>query len=183
MATNGDAVSVPAPTREPDPPVISAPAPQEDVVTTVKEQVTVKKSAPKPVPAPVPEPETRPRQSKGSKTSTKTSTTKSSSTVKGSRVKSSSGYPSYYSDLQKEFHGVTPSVLDNIGSHPLLFSRAYEPSRYPGLSARSRKFIREAADLACVSPGLKNLLEVMYCFKCFYTTFSSFFHHAHLLHA
>ena len=62
--------------------------------------------------------------------------------------------------LSREFRGTSPCVIENIASHPLLYSGGFEPLRHPSLSARSRKVIRQASDLAYTAPGLKNLLEV-----------------------
>ena len=61
--------------------------------------------------------------------------------------------------MSREFRGTSPAVLENISSHPLLY-RQYESTVNPKLSARSKKVIRDAADLALFSPGLKLLLEV-----------------------
>ncbi|GFS03452.1 catchin protein [Elysia marginata] len=62
--------------------------------------------------------------------------------------------------LSREFRGTSPSVIENIATHPLLHSGGFEPLRHPTLSARSRKAFRDASDLVYTAPGLKNLLEV-----------------------
>lgn len=61
--------------------------------------------------------------------------------------------------MTREFRGTSPAVLENISCHPLLY-RQYEAPVNPKLSARSKKVIRDASDLALFSPGLKSLLEV-----------------------
>ena len=192
MSGEGEQISAetgaPAPTQDSSPAPAPAPVePQtpfpgmtlEEQITTVKEQVVVKKTSPeKPAPAPAPPPpnpvstsdqETRPRKSK-KQPSPKIAeySSKKPSTTKTSYSKSSRGeYGDYLgvgAALAREFRGTSPSVLENISTHPLLYSPKYEPLKQPHLSARSRKVLRDAADLAVVAPGLKNLLEVQYHF-------------------
>lgn len=179
-APDSSPAPAPAPAVEPQtaPPVIT----MEEQITTVKEQVVVKKTSPeKPSPAPAPAPsptpvsksdqaETRPRKPKSQpspKVAEYTSSTRTPSS-KSSYGKSSRGeYGDYLgvgAALAREFRGTSPSVLENISTHPLLYSPKYEPLKQPHLSARSRKVLRDAADLAVIAPGLRNLLEVQYHF-------------------
>lgn len=62
--------------------------------------------------------------------------------------------------LTRDFRGTSPSVIENIATHPLLYSSAYEPIKNPRLSARSKKVLRATCDLGIVAPGLRSLLEV-----------------------
>ena len=131
-APDSSPAPAPAPAVEPQtaPPVVTT----EEQITTVKEQVVVKKTSPeKPTPATAPAPsptpvsksdqaETRPRKPKSQpspKVADYTST-------KASSYKSSRGeYGDYLgvgAALAREFRGTSPSVLENISTHPLLYS-------------------------------------------------------------
>jgi len=163
-APDSSPAPAPAPAVEPQtaPPVVTT----EEQITTVKEQVVVKKTSPeKPTPVSKSDQvETRPRKPK-SQPSPKVADYAS---TKASSYKSSRGeYGDYLgvgAALAREFRGTSPSVLENISTHPLLYSPKYEPLKQPHLSARSRKVLRDAADLAVIAPGLRNLLEVQYHF-------------------
>lgn len=155
-------------------------APVETTVTTVKEQVTVtrKKETAKPNPAePV---KMQPSQSKTSShiKSSSHGSSKSQTTVKlsagsGLTSKYSSGGSKYtvptsrastrldYEEYLQEYHrGTSPAVIEGISTHPLLYGKHFEPLRNPKLSARSKKVLRDTADLGIISPGLRALLEV-----------------------
>lgn len=173
----------PAPEPQARPPVSTI---QEEQITTVKEQVVVKKTTSPEKPAPVPtvsttpaaashheQETTRPRKPKSSSKVAEysSSSKKSSSSSKSASSSYGKSSRSEYGDilgvgaaLAREFRGTSPSVLENIATHPLLYSPSYEPLKQPHLSARSRKALRDAADLAVIAPGLKNLLEVQYHF-------------------
>jgi hypothetical protein len=156
---------------------ISSAPPKEETVTAVTEKITVKKS-PKPSPAttvanaPAPAP-------KPSGTETYTKSVKKSSSDYSSYKSGSSKRQTFreyvdtnrlLSDLSRDYRGTSPAVLENIATHPALYSKQYMPDRYrPTLSARSRKVIRDAEDLALVTPGLKHMLEVQYhIWLCFF---------------
>lgn len=151
---------------------ISSEPPKEETVTSVTEKITVRKS---PIPTPAPASSVAPAPAPAPKPS-------GSETYSKSVKKSSSDYSSYksgsykrqtfreyvdtnrlLSDLSRDYRGTSPAVLENIATHPALYSKQYMPDRYrPTLSARSRKVIRDAEDLALVTPGLKHMLEVQY---------------------
>ena len=108
----------------------------------------------------------QPSNSKHYKSSSKQHSSSRSSHYQGSSYASHHPPRDYSSSLDigaalsREFRGTSPSVLENIATHPLLHSGGFEPLRHPTLSARSRKVFRQASDLVYTSPGLKNLLEV-----------------------
>ena len=128
---------------------------QDGHVTTVRDHVTVKRATPS---KPSPSPETRPHSSKSSKAADYSSTKSSTSSYNMSSYGDHLGVGA----LAREFRGTSPSVIENIATHPLLFEPHYEPLRKPKLSARSKKALRDTADLAVLIPGLRNLLEVQY---------------------
>lgn len=160
------APEAPAPVPEPQapPPSIA----QDILVTTIKEQVVIKKTQPA-TPPPAEPAETRPRKpksqtptissDKGSEYKSNVQTTKVATTKK-TKAPRDYGDRLTLESLSREFRGTSPSVLENIATHPLLFERSFEPLRRPHLSAKSKKVIRDTADLALFAPGLKSLLEV-----------------------
>lgn len=158
--------------------------PSDETVTSVTEKLTVKKSD-VPIPAPktssltitstskmstvseAPAPEPRPS---ASQTMPSPKNTKSSSDYSGYKTSSKRQTFREYTDtnrllddLCRDYRGTSPAVLESIATHPALYSKQYMPDRYrPNMSARSRKVIRDAEDLALVTPGLKHMLEVQY---------------------
>lgn len=160
----------------PEPQAPPPSAADESVITTVKEQVIIKKTEPVKQPSASPvrtDQETRPRKPKSSQPaastpkggyseSQTTKTSKVSSTSTKTYGKSTRDHGDWLGieSLAREFRGTSPSVLENIATHPLLFNSKYEPLRNPGLSAKSKKAIRDASDLALTAPGLKGILEV-----------------------
>jgi hypothetical protein len=127
---------------------VSIPAPAAATVTSVRSTVKANVSKPEP---PVKEVSDVPKKT--------TTTTKK--TVSTSRKTVQYQSDDILGDLSRNYRGTSPAVLEGIAHHPALFSRAYEPVN-PRLSAKSKKVIRDTADLAIFSPGLKNLLEVEY---------------------
>ncbi|XP_056018117.1 uncharacterized protein LOC130054023 [Ostrea edulis] len=125
---------------------VSTPAPVAATVTSVRS--TAKVNATK----------AEPQIKEASDVKTKTTTRKTVSTSKKTVQYQADDI---LGDLSRNYRGTSPAVLEGIAHHPALFSRAYEPVN-PRLSAKSKKIIRDTADLAIFSPGLKNLLEVEY---------------------
>lgn len=135
-------------------PETSATAPQEQTVTTVTDKITVTKKEAKrksPPPAPV-----KPQMADQTQVSTTTKTS-----VRSFREYTDTS--TLLSDLSRDYRGTSPAVLESIATHPALYSSKYLVERMrPHLSARSRKVIRDAEDLAIAAPGLKHMLEVQY---------------------
>lgn len=153
-------------------PLVEVSAPRSDEVIEEAIIVTKKTEPKKPSASPVPRDEnleeTRPRQSSSKQASSSSSSKHKSSSSHKSSTKSyhSSSQPRDYSDrlgiggFSREFRGMSPSVVENIATHPLLFNKGYEPLINPILSAKSKKVIRDTSDLGVYAPGLKALLEV-----------------------
>lgn len=143
----------PEPAREPNPPpinpVVVAPPIEEPSTTAVIDDFSSKRE-----------------------TAAKTREHITSSSTRSSTRTSDYSSPKkrehdYLGDFSRTYRGTSPAVLEGIATHPLLFNKAfepYEPQRATYVSARSRKVIRDTADLAISSPGLKALLEVQYNF-------------------
>lgn len=166
-------------TTEDEVPFVEVSAPREEIVeeaVVITKKTEIKKPSATPV-AKDDEEDTRPRQAPAQQkppssssshkhSSSSSSKHKSSSSKSTSKSYHSSSQPRDYSDrlgissLSREFRGTSPSVIENIATHPLLFSKGYEPLRNPHLSARSKKVIRDTSDLGIYAPGLKSLLEV-----------------------
>lgn len=139
---------------------VSAPAPAAATVTSVKS--TIKKNATKSAPQNIKEAEPEPTPTSKSSVKTSSSTTSSSKkTVSSTKKTVQYQTDDILGDLSRNYRGTSPAVLEGIAHHPALFSRVYDPVN-PRLSSKSKKIIRETADLALFSPGLKNLLEVEY---------------------
>lgn len=170
MATTADEViiaeiSAPRSEEVEEPPVVVTKKPSAAPVTRDTEEETRPRQQPqKPPPS---SSNSKDKQSYSSSSKQKTTSSVKSSTR--SYQSSSSSQPREYRDyterlgiasLSREFRGTSPSVIENIATHPLLFSPGYEPIRNPHLSARSKKVLRETSELGVVAPGLKALLEV-----------------------
>jgi len=156
--------------------VSSTEPPATSTVTSVSEKIVLTKQQPRLSPAPEITVPTGSRKS--GKSSSGASVHYSSSTAMSQPVSSSSrsSYKSssrtfreytdthnLLSDLTRDYRGTSPSVLENIATHPVLYSRQYMPEKFkPSMSARSRKVIRDAEELAHITPGLKLMLEVQY---------------------
>lgn len=153
--------------------------PAEETVTAVAEQITVsKKASPPPqtsddtsasksetfvVPAKAPEPKPSKYETKSQTKSTKSSYSSYSRTGSKKSFREYTDTGRLLHELSRDYRGTSPGVLENIATHPALYSKQYMPDTYrPSLSARSRKVIRDAEELALVTPGLKNMLEVQY---------------------
>lgn len=141
--------------QEPQPET-SAAAPQEQTVSTVTEKITVTKKETKPrTPPPAPVKPTMAAQADVSSTTV--------SSVKSTSVREYTDTSTLLSDLSRDYRGTSPAVLESIATHPAIYSSKYLVDRMrPRLSARSRKVIRDAEDLAIATPGLKHMLEVQY---------------------
>lgn len=141
--------------KEPEPET-SAAAPQEQTVSSVTEKITVTKKDTKPkTPPPAP---VKPAMASQAQVSATTTTS-----VKSSSVREYTDTSTLLSDLSRDYRGTSPAVLESIATHPAIYSSRYMVDRMrPKLSARSRKVIREAEDLAIATPGLKHMLEVQY---------------------
>lgn len=149
--------------------------PAEQTVTSVTEKITVKKSpAPKPV-SPAPEPAPRPSGTETKPAKRSYSDTTYKTTTKRQTFREYVDTNKLLSDLSRDYRGTSPAVLENIATHPALYSKQYMPDRYRApLSARSRKVIRDAEELAIVTPGLKHMLEVQYhIWLCFFALYAS----------
>lgn len=143
----------------------------ETTVTSVTEKITVRKSASSKagnpskadLPGPVQEPEARPSGSLQKPSSSKTFSFSSKSSSKQNAFREYTDATRLLSDLSRDYRGTSPAVLENIATHSAIYSSKYMPDKFnPALSARSRKVIRDAEELAVVTPGLKNMLEVRY---------------------
>ena len=125
---------------------------REETVTEVADKIPVAvpeiKAPPPPAPA-------KPKMS---------SHTMSSSSVRSS-YREYADTSSLLSDLSRDYRGTSPAVLEGIATHPALYNHRYLVDRgRPRISARSRKVIRDAEDLAVSAPGLKHMFEVQYQF-------------------
>lgn len=137
--------------------------PAEQTVTSVAEKITVKKSPAQTPVAPAPEPAPRPSATETRPAKRSYSDTSYKSTTKRQTFREYVDTNRLLSDLSRDYRGTSPAVLENIATHPALYSKQYMPDRYrPSLSAKSRKVIRDAEDLALYTPGLKHMLEVQY---------------------
>ena len=136
-------------------PETSVTAPQEETVTSVTEKITVTKKEEKKTPPPAPaKPAPKPEMAE-------TVSARTISSTKSVREYTDTSH--LLSDLSRDYRGTSPAVLESIATHPALYSTKYRVDKMrPHLSARSRKVIREAEDLAYTAPGLKNMLEVQY---------------------
>ena len=156
----------------------SVTAPKEKTVTSVTEKLTVTKKEEKPkAPPPAPpkptaeQPAAEPPAAKPPAAEPQMAS--SAETVSARTMTSTKSVREYtdtshlLSDLSRDYRGTSPAVLESIATHPALYSTRYRVDKMrPHLSARSRKVIRDAEDLAHVQPGLKNMLEVQYQYFC-----------------
>ena len=155
IKTTQEEISSSTPSVQEPEPETSAPVPQEQTVTSVTEKITVTKKETKAQPPPAP---AKPAMTTQAASSTRTH-------VKSSSVREYTDTSTLLSDLSRDYRGTSPAVLESIATHPALYSHKYLVERMrPSLSARSRKVIRDAEDLAIATPGLKHMLEVQYPF-------------------
>ena len=157
--TTKEELSISTSSEQKQEPETSVTAPQEETVTSVTEKITVtkKEEKPKTPPSAPAKPATKPQMASSAETVSSRTTT----SVKSVREYTDTSH--LLSDLSRDYRGTSPAVLESIATHPALYSSRYLVDRMrPHLSARSRKVIRDAEDLASVTPGLKNMLEVQY---------------------
>lgn len=114
----------------------------------------------KPAPKVTTTKKTAPAKTKSESSSSKVTTTKTTKKTVVSGGHSTIHSDDIYRQLDRDYHA-SQSVLEGISSNPVLYNRTYEPVN-PKLSLRSKRAIRDASELALVSPGLKSLLEVEY---------------------
>ena len=153
---------------QPEPEISTVAPPVDTTVTSVTEQIVVKKEKP-PAPSETLTVTKAPKKTTQESLSSKMASSKSyKSSSKRTTFREYTDSSTLLSDLSRDYRGTSPAVLENIATHPVLYCRQYMPDISPTkLSARSKKVIRDAEDLARTAPGLKNMLEVQYlCYIC-----------------
>ena len=185
------AAPAPEPVAAPAPEPAATPAPKPAAAPAPKPKVQTPEPTPSIVtPEPSSIPETNPitvktdyTPQKTSSSSSKMASSSASSSSSKSKSRTSSSFTPFtpisrsgprfeyldtsclLSDLSRDYRGTSPSVLENIATQSVAYSRALAPESYkPQLSTKSRRAIRDAEDLALTSPGLKHLLDVQYHF-------------------